>query len=71
MSDSSLGIGALSQYATLNSQAQALQAAQMAMLKKSMDVQAQSVLPLINSFGTTSSSAANPPHLGNRIDTHA
>lgn len=70
MSDTTLGIGALSQYAMLNSQAQALQAAQMAMLKKSMEAQAQSVLPLINAVSTTSTTA-NPPHLGNRIDTHA
>lgn len=70
MSDTSMGIGALTQYSTLNSQAQALQAAQMAMLKKSMDIQAQGVLPLINSLGATSP-AANPPHLGNKIDTHA
>lgn len=65
-----MGISALTQYSTLNSQAQAQQAAQMAMLKKSMDIQAQGILPLINGLSATSP-AGNPPNLGNTINTHA
>lgn len=70
MSGSSMDISALSQFSALNSQAQVQQAAQMAMLKKSMDIQAQSVLPLINGLSTPST-PANPPNLGNHVDTHA
>ena len=70
MSGDSMGISALTQYSTLNSQAQAQQAAQMAMLKKSMDIQAQGILPLINGL-STNSPAANPPNLGSIVNTHA
>lgn len=72
MSGESMGIGALTQYSTQAAKAHVQEAAQMAMLKKSMDIQAQSILPLINSLSTPSPAAANgPSHLGNAINVHA
>jgi len=42
---------------------------QIAVLKKTMDMSAQAALQLIEAIPPAP--AANPPHLGNRVDTHA
>lgn len=55
--------------ATAMSQAKTENAVQIAVLKKSMDVQAQGALQLIQA--ATQAMPSNPPHLGNRVDTLA
>ena len=42
---------------------------QIAVLKKTMDMSSQAALQLIEAIPPAP--AANPPHLGNRVDTHA
>ena len=51
-------ISSITQLSAAMTQSQVQQTAQIAMLKKSMEAQAQSVLPLIN--GVTQTSANNP-----------
>lgn len=50
------------------SQARTADAAQLAVLKKAMDIQAQGAMQLIAAAQVIPN---NPPHLGNRIDTRA
>ncbi|MPQ77191.1 putative motility protein [Hydrogenovibrio sp. JE_KL2] len=53
-------------------QGQAQQAAQISMLKKSMDMQSQGALALIESLpSATPSTQGLPPNLGNNINTTA
>lgn len=53
-------------------QGQAQQAAQISMLKKSMDLQSQGALALIESLpSATPSTQGLPPNLGNNINTTA
>lgn len=55
--------------ATDLSQARTDQAVQLAVLKKTMDVQAQGALALVQAAAQVIPN--NPPHLGNRVDTFA
>ncbi|HQS03026.1 MAG: hypothetical protein B7Y07_02985 [Halothiobacillus sp. 24-54-40] len=71
MSSSLSGISSLIQNQGAMAQSQVQEAAQMAMLKKSIDIQAQGVLPLINSLVQNSPTASNPSNLGNAIDVRA
>ncbi|MGC8698499.1 MAG: YjfB family protein [Halothiobacillus sp.] len=71
MSSGLSGISALIQNQGAMAQSQVQEAAQMAMLKKSIDIQAQGVLPLINSLVQNSPAASNPSNLGNAIDVRA
>jgi len=50
-------------------QSRTAEAVQMAMLKKSMELNAQSGVHLIQA--ATSAGSRNPPHLGSRIDVYA
>jgi hypothetical protein len=60
------GIAAAS---TAMHQAATADAVQMTVLKKSLDLQAQGALQLLQAI--PSPPAANPPNLGNRVDTFA
>ncbi|MHB8921635.1 MAG: YjfB family protein [Halothiobacillus sp.] len=71
MSSSLSGISSLAQNSTSMAQSQVQEAAQMALLKKSIDIQAQSVLPLINSVVQNNPAAVNPSNLGNAVDVRA
>lgn len=71
MSSSLSGISSLIQNQGAMAQSQVQEAAQMAMLKKSIDIQAQGILPLINSLVQNSPTASNPSNLGNAIDVRA
>lgn len=59
----------ISNMATSMSQARTAEAVQMAVLKKSMDIRAQSGMQLVQAAANAAPS--NPPHLGNKIDTYA
>jgi hypothetical protein len=71
MSNSLSGISALIQNQSAMAQSQVQEAAQMAILKKSMDIQAESILPLINAVVQNSPAASNPSNLGNAVDVRA
>ncbi len=73
MSSSLSGISSLVQNSGTVAQSQVQEVAQMAMLKKSMDIQAQGVLPLINAVVQNSPApvTSNPSNLGNAIDVRA
>jgi hypothetical protein len=71
MSSSLSGISALIQNQGAMAQSQVQEAAQMAILKKSMDIQAESILPLINAVVQNSPAASNPSNLGNAVDVRA
>lgn len=64
-----MNISGVNPLAASVSQADASNAVQLAVLKKAIDVNAQSALQLIQAASNIIPS--NPPHLGNRIDTHA
>ncbi|MHB1229296.1 MAG: YjfB family protein [Halothiobacillus sp.] len=64
MSSSVSGISSMAQ-------SQVQEAAQMALLKKSIDIQAQGILPLINSVVQNNPAAVNPSNLGNAVDVRA
>lgn len=59
----------ISSMATSLSHSRTAEAVQMAVLKKTMDMDAQSGAQLIQA--TANAAAKNPPHLGNRIDVYA
>lgn len=61
------GIGALS---TALSQTETADKIQVAVLKKAMDIQAESALALVE-VAAQSGRTVNPPHLGNSVDTFA
>lgn len=54
-------------------QAATLQQVQVAMFKKTIDMQSEGALQLINTAvqAAAPSPASNPPHLGNNVDTTA
>lgn len=60
-----MDVSTIASVATGMSQAQTAQAVQLAVLKKAMDMEAQSALQLLQAL------PANPPHLGNNIDIFA
>lgn len=62
-----MDISQLAAAASDSAQNQTLQAAQMTVLKKSMDIQEQSALQLLQALPQPSGN--NPPHLGNTVDT--
>lgn len=64
-----MNISGISALATSVSQADSADVVQLTMLKKAMDVNAQSALQLIQAASNIIPS--NPPHLGNSIDTRA
>jgi len=70
-----VGMSNLTQMANAMSQYNLSQQVHTTMLRKAMDAQAQSVLPLLSSMQQTTDAiraqAANPPHLGNRLDVRA
>lgn len=49
--------------------AQAQDSAQMALLRRALDLEAQNKLALVSA--ATAGAAANPPNLGNAVDTYA
>lgn len=53
------------------SQARTANAVQMAVLKKTMAIEAQGAMQLVQAAAQTTQTAqtANPPHLGNSVDT--
>ena len=59
---------AIASLATEMSQTRTLEAVQVAVLKKAMDLSANGALQLLQALPAP---ANNPPHLGNRIDTFA
>lgn len=59
----------ISSMATSLSQSRTAEAVQMAVLKKSMDMDAQSGAQLVQA--AVNAAPKNPPHLGNRIDVFA
>ncbi len=62
-----MDVSAIASTASEMTQAKTADAVQIALLKKAMDIEAQSALQLIQA----ASQASNPPHLGNRLDTSA
>lgn len=64
-----MNISGISASATSVSQVDSSNVVQLTMLKKAMDVNAQSALQLIQAASNIIPS--NPPHLGNNIDTRA
>lgn len=64
-----MNISGVNPLAASVSQVDSSNAVQLTVLKKAMDVNAQSALQLIQAASNVIPS--NPPHLGNRIDTHA
>ena len=56
--------------ATEMSQARTAQAVQLTVLKKALDVEAQGALQLVQAAAQVVPTA-NPPNLGNRVDTFA
>lgn len=70
-----MGTSGLMQMADAMSQYNLNQQVQMSMMRKALDAQAQSVLPLLADMQQTSNAiraqAANPPHLGNHVDVRA
>lgn len=61
---------AIASLATDMSQARTANAVQIAVLKKSMDIQAEGAMQLVQA-AAQATQYANPAHLGNRIDTFA
>ena len=69
-----MGVGGVTQMATAMSQMQVQRNAQIMVMRKAMDAQSQGAMALISSIGQSSplpQQAANPPHLGSRIDVRA
>lgn len=64
-----MDISGITSLASNMSQAKTADAVQMTMLKKSIDINAQSELQLVQA--ASNSKISNPSHLGNRIDTYA
>ena len=62
-----MDLSAIAATATEMTQARTADAVQVTVLKKAMDIEAQSALQLIQA----ASPPSNPPHLGNRVDTQA
>lgn len=73
MSSTISSIAALVQnYAQASTQSQAQQVAQFAMLKKSQDIQAQSILPLLDAVVQNSPKPASPTgSIGSVLDVRA
>ena len=63
-----MDVGSIANSATAMSQLQASNAVRMAVLKKAMDIGSSSAQQLIAAIPQA---GANPPHLGNNIDTYA
>ena len=61
-----MDVNAIASLATEMSQMKTAQAAQIAVLKKAMDLQGQSALQLVQAV--TQPAASNPPNLGKHID---
>jgi len=70
-----MGTSGIMQVSSAMSQYQLSQQVQTTMLRKAMDAQAQSVLPLLDGMQQTSNAiratTANPPNLGNHLDVRA
>lgn len=70
-----MGTSGIMQLSNAMSQYRLSQQVQTTMLRKALDAQAQSVLPLLEGMQQNSSAiratAANPPNLGNRLDVRA
>lgn len=64
-----MDVGTIAAIATDMVQTRTAQAAQLAVLKTAMNLQAQGALQLLQA--ATQSVASNPPNLGNRVDTFA
>lgn len=64
-----MDVTAIAAIATDMSRTRTAQAAQLAVLKTAMNLQAQSALQLLQA--ATQVVASNPPNLGNRVDTLA
>jgi len=64
-----MDVNAIASVATQMSQLKTTQEAQIAVLKKAMDMQGQSALQLVQA--ATQPSAGNPPNLGNNVNTFA
>ncbi|MBU3696549.1 YjfB family protein [Dechloromonas sp.] len=60
-----MDVSAIASLATEMSQNQTAQAVQIAVLKKAMDIEAQSAMQLLQAV------PSNPPHLGNNVDLFA
>ncbi|MBK6357786.1 MAG: YjfB family protein [Betaproteobacteria bacterium] len=60
-----MDVGAIASVATEMSQVETAQAVQIAVLKKAMDIEANSALQLLQAI------PSNPPHLGNNVDALA
>lgn len=61
-------VGSVAQAATQLSQARTVDAVSVAVLKKAMDIEAQSAAQLLQALPQVTS---NPPHLGNNVNTFA
>ncbi len=64
-------VNAIASAATAMSQARTADAVSMAVLKKALALQGQSALQLIQAATQPAPTPANPPHLGNSVDTFA
>jgi len=60
-----MDVSTIASLATEMSQNQTAQAVQIAVLKKAMDIEAQSAMQLLEAV------PSNPPHLGNNVDLFA
>jgi len=60
-----MDVSAIASAATEMANSQTAQAVQIAVLKKAMDLQEQSMLQLLDAI------PSNPPHLGNHVDVFA
>lgn len=63
-----MDVGAIGSLSTALSGSQTADAVQMAVLKKTMDIQEQSAMQLLQ---TLPAMPSNPAHLGNNVDTFA
>ena len=66
-----MDVTAIASAATEMSQARTADAVSVAVLKKSLDLQAQGAAQLVQAAAQSMQAASNPPHLGSRIDTFA
>jgi len=66
-----MDVTAIAALATQMSQARTAEAAQVAVLRKALDLQGQGALQLLQAAVQAPQAANNPPNLGNRVDTFA
>lgn len=66
-----MDVSAIASLATDMAQTRTSAEAQVAVLKKAMELQGQGALQLVQAATQVPQAVSNPPHLGNRVDTFA